>query len=418
VKRKTIFSMAWENMKHRKLRTTLTTLGVVIGVMAIIALASLGEGFRATVTSQIEQFELDVIMVMPGGAITRSGMMYLTRDDANNISQIEGVSVATPVMQKMGVTLYNGDKNASTLALGVNFTDFQKVYPNRLVFEHGGLPQPVKNDTIVLGYRVAHAKTGENFASIGDEITMKVNVGAWPPIWKNYTFTVAGILAESGGGTLVSVDNVILIPLETAEEIYKTDYDIIFVKLADRNLAERVAKDIREMFQNQVLALAPSIMIQRAGNILDTVQIFLAAVSSIALLVAGIGIMNIMTVSVMERTREIGILKAVGAKSRSVLVMFLAEAALIGVVGGLVGIPAGYGLAYVLSSGLSTIRAQPETNPALSLLEGTSLTITPVFSLTWTVSAVIFGIVVSVLFGWYPARKAAKMNPVQALRYE
>ena len=159
-------------------------------------------------------------------------------------------------------------------------------------------------------------------------------------------------------------------------------------------------------------------MIQRAGQMLDMAEIYLTGIGSIVLLVAGVGIMNIMTVSVTERTREIGILKAVGAKNRTILIMFLAEAALMGLVGGLMGVPAGNGLARVLSYALSTIRPQLSNGLIQGMGDGISLTITPVLSLSWVVGAVLFGIAVSVLFGWYPARKAAKLDPVEALRYE
>lgn len=402
--------MAWENMKQRKLRTTLTTLGVIIGITAILAVTSLGEGFRVMVTEQIEYFELDVVMVMPIGRET-----YLTSEDAENISQvIDEVVIATPVMQKMMPTkLYSGEKNATALLLGVNFTEFEIVYPERLVFDEGSLPQPIENDTVVLGYSVAHPETGETFAEVDGEVTVEIYVGG---LLRNYSFTVAGTLKESGAGTLISIDNMVLIPLNTAKEIYKTEYDMMFVKLVDQVYSERVAEEIKDMLQKPVTALAPSVMVQRTGNILDMVELFLVGIAGIALLVAGIGIMNIMTVSVMERTREIGILKAIGAKNRNILSMFLAEAGLIGLTGGLLGIPTGYGLAHFLSFALSTMRPQSSNG----IMQGSemSLTITPVLSLSWVVGALVFGIVVSLLFALYPARKAAKLNPVEALRYE
>jgi putative ABC transport system permease protein len=132
-----------------------------------------------------------------------------------------------------------------------------------------------------------------------------------------------------------------------------------------------------------------------------------------------VGIMNIMTVAVMERTREIGILKAIGAKSRTVLGMFLAEAALIGIMGGLIGVFAGYGLSYGLADILSNfIQPSRQNTAVVHVPETERMTITPVLSLEWTIVAFIFAIVVCIIFGLYPARKAAKLNPVEALRYE
>jgi len=130
--------------------------------------------------------------------------------------------------------------------------------------------------------------------------------------------------------------------------------------------------------------------------------------------------MNIMTVSVLERTREIGILKAIGAKSRTVLTMFLAEAALIGLLGGVIGVPLGYGLAQAMGQFLFRVSAQ--VTPRRSIITGTEThpitAVTPILSLQWAVGAILFAVGISVIFGWYPARKAARLNPVEALRYE
>jgi len=419
MKRKTMLSMAWENMKQRKLRTSLTTLSVVIGIMAIISLTSLGEGFRTSVTSQILQLELDVVMVSPSGALTGSNLTKFTEENTTNIkNNIAEVKTATLVTLGPFLQVYNEEKNmnATTFAaLGVNFTEFKEIYPERFIFEEGDLPQSIGDNPIILGYQVAHQE-GEVLAAVNDTVKLMMSSRLIP-----IDFTVVGLLEESGAGTLISLDTCVLIPLSTAEQIYgSTLPNMIFVKVTDQMYVEAVADEIKALFQNQVTTLAPSIMLQRVGNIMDIAELFLAGIGSIALLVAGVGIMNIMTVSVMERTREIGILKAIGAKNRHILTMFLAEAALIGLVGGLLGVPTGYGLAQVLSCALSAFRPQAQSGSNLPLGQSgkTSLTITPVLSPLWVVGAVAFGITVSILFGWYPARKAAKLDPVQALRHE
>jgi putative ABC transport system permease protein len=157
---------------------------------------------------------------------------------------------------------------------------------------------------------------------------------------------------------------------------------------------------------------------QQVDNVLNLVQIFLLAVASISLLVAGIGIMNIMTVSVMERTREIGILKAIGAKSKTILTMFLTEAAVVGIAGGLIGIFMGYGASYGLASLLSHFIQPQQQDTLFSTPERQALSISPIFTPQWTVVAFMFAVTVCVAFGLYPARKASKLNPVEALHYE
>jgi len=418
--------MAWENMKLRRFRTSLTTLGVVIGITAIIGLASLGEGFRVTIKQEMEQgFELNVLTVMSGGLLTGVGS-YFTDDDVKNISQISGVLLATPLIQKSVGKLYNDGENTTALVLlAINYTEFRQIYPDRLTIEHGDWPQTVKNDTAVLGYNVEHPKEGEAFANTGQNVTIAMSFTSQfsGRYFHNYTFNIAGTLAKSGAAGFINFDDAAFAPLDTVRKIYNTtNSDMIFVRIADSSYSQSVAKAIESRFggAGEVRVLVPAAFMVQVESILSMLQIFLTGVASIALLVAGLGIMNIMTVSVMERTREIGILKAIGARSRTILTMFLTEAALIGLLGGVVGVPLGYALAQVM--GRFLFRFSAEVTPRRSLITGAQtqpLTeVSPILSPEWIFIAMVFAVGVSVIFGWYPARKAAKLEPVQALRYE
>lgn len=417
---KRIFSMAWESMKQRKLRAFLTTLGVVIGITAIISLSSLGEGFRVTVTERMERgFELDVLIVRPG-SLFGGGYGGFTDADVEAVKNVANISVATPVMQIGGVKLYNKEYRNLTVsvAAAVNFTEFAEiVFPDRFRpedFEEGGMPEQIQNDTLIIGYKVNHPNETEiAFTHANDNVTLTIRTPQFP-FGKNYSFTVAGTMRKTGAAGFTNFDYWIFIPLETARDIYGdfTDLDLIYVKVPDPEFSETVAEDIEDLFASrQVSVFVPLSFIQQVNSIVNIINTFLTSIASIALLVAGIGIMNIMTVSVMERTREIGILKAVGAKNRTILTMFLAEAALIGLLGSLIGVPTGYGISTLLSHLLSGFATafQPEAERA---------TVVPIVSWEWIVIAVIFGIAICILFGLYPARKAAKLDPVEALRYE
>lgn len=422
---KRILATAWENMKDRRLRTSLTTLGVVIGITAIIALASLGEGFRTRVEEQMEQgFELDVLTVIGGSFLTGLGAGF-SEADVDRIKEIgENVTTATPLMRLSYAQLYNPEKgNKNTTALvttAVNFTEFWEIYRDRLQFEHGGLPTKNENETVILGYKVNHLPNAtEAFADVNDTINVVMGRNY---IRKNYTFTVAGVLRQTGSSGVGSFDYNLFLSLEQGKNIaqdldFDTSFEMISVKIANPDFSENVAEEIEELFPPyQITILVPTTLMRQVNYVLNLVQIFLTSIASIALLVAGIGIMNIMTVSVMERTREIGILKAVGAKNRTVLVMFLAEAVLIGIVGGVIGVPTGYGVAHGLSYVFSRVTSQQQDQMFGSPTEGAF--ITPVFSFWWTLGAIIFAIAICVLFGLYPARKASKLDPVEALRYE
>lgn len=419
MKKKRILIMAWQGIKQRRLRTALTTLGVIIGISLIITIATLSQGFRGTVKAHIEKtFELDVLTVRPVG-ITPNGQLkeFFTEDDIQKIRQIREISVATPIRQHMVVTLYNGDRNITAYAIAVNYTDFAEVYSNRLILNEGQLPQSSSNNSILLGYNVAHPKKNQTFATYDDNVTAK-----WRWFPKNYSYNVAGVLEKTGISETINLDDCIIVALKIAEEIYQVNhFNLLLVKIGDPYLSENVATEIENLFQDQVRVTVPLTYIQRSENILTVLEIFLTAIASISLFVAGIGIMNTLTVSVIERTREIGILKAIGAKNRTILAIFLTEALLIGIMGGLLGIPFGYGLAYGLGYTIPSLVSQPTNYPETiqTLLGGQqTLTLTPVFVPLWTVGAFIFSITVSLLFGWYPARKAAKLDPIKALQYE
>jgi len=416
---KRIFSTASENMKQRRLRTSLTTLGVIIGISAIIALASLGEGFRTTVKTRMEQgFELDVLTVIPGTLFAGLRPIRFEETEVKNVSQLANVSIATGVMQIGNVTLYKGDEQVSAVvATAVNYTEFQEVFPNRFRFEEGGVPENTRNNTVILGHKVNYPNEAEPaFAHLNDTVTITIRTYAK---LETYNFTVAGITQKTGTPGLTNFDHWVFIPLETARKIYGTNSsDLIFVKVPNPEFSESVAESIEDLFPPyQITVLVPLSFIQQVDFILNMVEIFLTSIASIALLVAGIGIMNIMTVSVMERTREIGILKAIGAKNRTILTMFLAETILIGLAGSIAGVLTGYGLAHVLTYVLYGFFT-PQHGGVFQAPETARILMTPVFSLPWAVGAIVFGTAVCVLFGLYPARKAAKLNPVEALRYE
>jgi putative ABC transport system permease protein len=421
-----MLAIAWANMKQRKLRTSLTTLGVVIGITAVISLASLGEGFRVTVTNRMEQgFELNVLTVIPGslfGGLTRERFQD---PRIQEIAQFPEVDIATGVMQMGNVTLKKGDREVRAfVATAVNFSQFIGVYPDRFEFETvEGSPAEWKNNTMVIGYKVNHPNETEPvFASAGDIVNMTYTRTAFP-IRQDETrnFTVVGTLVKKGTPGITNFDYWIFIPLDTAREIFNSEEsDLIFVKVFDADTSEHVADEVEALFPPyQVSILVPATFIRQVDYIIGLIQLFLTSVASISLLVAGIGIMNITTVSVMERTREIGIMKAIGAKNTTILTIFLTETALIGLLGGLIGVPTGYGLSYLLSfivsrfmgggQGGGGVFQNPETEQGV---------ITPIFSPQWAIGALIFGVVICILFGLYPARKAAKLDPVKALRYE
>jgi putative ABC transport system permease protein len=420
-----ILEMAVSNLKQRKLRTALTTLGVIIGITTIIGLASLGEGLRTEIKTRMQAgFELNNLIVFPGSLTAGFGEPF-GQTDLNNIRNVPNVKLATGIRTLAEVKVYNssGARLHAVTVAGINFTEMQQMLPERFILAAGTFPSDNDISSIVLGYTAA-TNNGTRAVNVGDNVTVVVtlHLNATFSFDINETLTVSGILEKGGTSGITNFDYWAFVTMRkaTAIEFGREAYQIILVKVIDAEHASETAKDIENTFENpyRVSVFVPSSFIQQVDNILNIIQIFLLAVASISLLVAGIGIMNIMTVSVMERTREIGILKAIGAKSRTILTMFLTEAAVIGVVGGLIGIFMGYGISYGLASLLSSF-IRPQQQDTLFATPGRQeLSISPIFTPEWTIAAFIFAVTICIIFGLYPARKASKLNPVEALHYE
>ncbi|MCW1303040.1 MAG: ABC transporter permease [Candidatus Parvarchaeota archaeon] len=425
MKAKKLVGLAWKNLKQRKLRTFLTILSISIGITTIVAVASLGEGFRGRVRERMEHgFELDVLLVFPGSftAGLRDGF---SSTDMEYIRNLSGVSLVTPLItipitETINLTTENGTKLGAFTIGGINFGEMVVMFPNRFTLLSGNLPAEGETSAILLGYKAAFIN-GSQVAEIGDKIFLTIlQPNATPPFLR-INFSVAGILTRQGTLGITNFDYWAFISLDEAIELIRNKdkpYQLLIVKVSNVSLAEEVAKQIERHFPPySVSVFVPTSFARQVDIILTLVEMFLIGIGSISLLVAGIGIMNIMMISVIERTREIGILKAIGAKNSTILLMFLAEALLMGVIGGVLGLFTGYFFSYGLANLLSTFIHRP-TISGIRTPEVQEIRIIPNFSPLWMIIAFSFSITISLIFGLYPARKAAKLNPVEALRYE
>jgi len=425
-----IFSYAWGGIRLRKLRAALTTLGVVIGIAAIVALLSLGEGFRVEMTSQFERgFALDVLTVTAGrgfgfGMGGGSSEFYLIVNNTQAINKVEGVKLSTAITSK-SVSISSAGITRTVSAVGVNFTEYSEIYSTMFLAGNGSIPLNPANDTIILGARIADPwKNGTIFAKVGDDINLTWTTGPiTKPIIKSYVFHVAAVLGEIGGfGIGGPSDNQVYIPISTAQAIFETDQvNQILIQLVDssQTTIDSVTEVTEALFDDKVTVISPTAMLNTVSSVFSVIELFLAGIAGISLLVAGIGIMNIMIVSVLERTREIGILKSLGMKDRTVLTIFLGEAALVGLLGAVIGITLGWGLANIVSRfGFAMMGGVTGGGQTAGTRLGNGLSITPILTPSVLLGALAFGIATSVLFGLYPARRASKLNPVEALRHE
>lgn len=430
-----IFGYSFSAIKLRKLRAALTTLGVVIGIAAIVALLSITQGLQATITNQLQQgLSANSLIVSPGsggflgggagagagggfggagGASANSGFKLFV----NYTSEIDALSpdieTSFAVISRTGY-VQAADLNRTVTIYGVDFTQYSQVYSTTFVAASGTIPtNPSENETIV-GTRINQpGQNGTLFFNAGDNINITwTNATVLPPVNETYTAQVSAVLQKIGGfGLGGPSDSGVYIPLDKAQSFFGTDEcDMIIVKLksSDNATITDVSKAITDHFSNQVSVVSSTAVLSLLSTVFSTIQLFLGGIAAISLLVAGIGIMNIMIVSLIERTREIGILKALGMKSRTVLTIFLGESIIIGLIGAVVGIVLGWVLANVTASVLGSG----------AFGGGGAFTITPLLTPEVLLGALAFGVGVSVIFALYPAWRASKLKPVEALRYE
>ena len=396
------FLEAIESLTANITRSSLTMLGIVIGVGAVIALMGLGEGTQASITGEIESIGTNVLFVSSGGEADNPEA--LTIKDAQVIadpSLAPSVKNVAPVLQgKVEVSIPGESTSTSLVAITPEYHLVQSADVAQ------GLPitdDQLENyaSVVLLGTDVAEELFNRTTDLIGEKVRLNGQV-----------FTVSGVLEEQGAaGFGSSGDNQVLVPLSTAQlrllkRASSDEVDLIYVQANNAEgvpaAEEEVAQILRSRHRSTLgeddfeINTTQSIM-DMAETITNTLTLFLGAIAGVSLLVGGIGIMNIMLVTVTERTKEIGLRKAMGARKRDVLSQFLVESSLLSLGGGLIGIMLGFGIA---------------------ILVGRLISIDAVITVEVVLLATLFSGAIGLFFGLYPANRAASLEPVEALRSE
>lgn len=401
---KEYFKLAVRNLKTRPLRSWLTILGVVIGVFLIMSLLSLSEGLKETVLKQLKGIGKDIVMIIPGDIsdimTTIIGGVELTEEDLNAIRRTKGVEAVVPWIYKGEVMKYQG--NSKTIILtGIDLKNNLDIYKEDLGFDidEGRWPMAGKKE-IMVG------------SLVPEDIFPGLKTGTKTTI-KGRQFEIVGILKSLGSR---QDDSMIGLDLDIFREITgkKKGAPQAVAKIAAGFSPTEVAENIKENLSETVRrqrgegersfsVLTNEAMTGIVSNIMGVIQLAVLAFASIAIIVGGIGIMNTMYTSVQERTREVGILKAVGAKNSTITLIFLIESGIIGLIGGIGGMVLGLGLAKTLEF--------ISQSQSISYI---SASITPGL----VIFGIVFSFLVGCLSGFFPARSASKLKPVDALRYE
>jgi putative ABC transport system permease protein len=406
-----VFGYSFSAIKLRKLRAALTTLGIVIGIAAIIALLSLTQGESATITQSFEQGLSANTLVVTG----QNTPLYANYTD--QIMAIPSVSqditATIPVIQQAGYLTNSSGSTLKVTLIGINFTAAEQAFPTTFASASGTIPLNPPSNAIIVGAKIGNLNSnGTIFVNVGDQLKVTTQV---PIANETYMGNVTAVFAPIGGVNFAGPSDIgVYIPINQAQAYFGTNQlseIIVQLKSSSNGTVTTVSKAISNYFSGQVNIESATSIINTVTSALSTVSAVAAGIAGISLLVAGVSIMNIMIVSMVERTREIGILKALGMKSRTVRSAFLCESAIVGLIGTLVGIGVGWGLANLYAA-LVNHRSQ------LVQVNGASINLSPVLTPEVVILALAFGIGVSILFAMWPAWRASKLKVVEALRYE
>lgn len=401
---------ALESLNANKMRSGLTIIGIVIGVGAVIAMLSLGQGVQDSITGEISSMGSNLLFVFSGNEEEEVRNVQALKDadvDALN-DPFNAPSVKTAVASLGGnvEAAYSGESGSfsltGTTAAYASVRDIEITEGEFLTDEH----QLGVASVAVIGPDVAEKLFQRKDGVVGETIRLD-----------GQPFRVIGLTKAKGGSAMGSEDDIIIVPLASARTrlVSRSTYgqvDLIYVQAMDDDSVKAATEEINEYFRDRhriqpgeaddFTIFSQDSIADMAASITNVLIIFLGGVAGISLLVGGIGIMNIMLVSVTERTREIGLRKALGAHKSHILTQFLTESALLSLIGGLLGVLLGWGLAEVVGI----------------IAERSGTAINPVFTVNAILLATLFSAAVGIFFGIYPANRAASLEPVEALRHE
>ncbi|MEM3839230.1 MAG: FtsX-like permease family protein [Candidatus Micrarchaeaceae archaeon] len=418
--------LSYKDLAEKKIRTMLTVVMVMIGVASIIALTSLTAGISASVQSSLETLGPTSI-ILTGKAFTVS--------DTSELSSLPNVSAVIPILQGTGFILANG-QNTSVSVIGISTTGLSELLGEYPQLYQGALYSDTISPTAVIGQSVAFPTSlaGRQNLRVGYPATLYLANGRSA---EATTISIVGIM-QPVSSIIVPVDSAVLMSLPAAQLLmHRTSYNIILVKASSTSAVGGVAQQITDIYGSSVSVTTTQEIAQTAASIIGSITILLVIIAGISLLVAAIGIMNIMLISVYEKTHDIGIYKSIGFRDRDVLLVFLMQALIIGFVGGTAGIATGaagaYGLSFLASHSQSAgpAGATPQGAAFSGGYRGRtsaysqygtggsgaqSISFSPVFAPATIALAMFVAIAVSAIAGVYPAWRASKLEPIEALR--
>jgi ABC-type antimicrobial peptide transport system permease subunit len=406
---------------------------VVIGVAAIVALTSLTAGISQSITASLNTLGPTSII------ITSAGKTGFTVADVAALSSLPNISSVTPILTG-NANLFAGNKNESVTLIGVTTQGLSQLLGGNLSLYQGSVFTDGVTPSAVVGHSVAFpsSSSGSQSVIIGQTSTLKIQGSGAETV----TVPIVGIL-QAHSSFIVPIDSAVFLPLASAEILlHRSSFSEMLVLTSNVSNVNSTSALITTIYGNNAKVLTTSSLLSTAASITGTLGLLFGAIAGVSLLVAAIGIMNVMLISVYERTHEIGIMKSVGFKNRNILFVFLVQAVIIGLMGGVIGLALGagasYGLSAVLGGGSGSVSSSNSSTTSShgggfsggggsggggggfgggsSSGSSASLSFHPVFPVTTIIYAILVAVIVSMLAGLYPAWRASKMEPIDALR--
>ncbi len=386
--------LAFEALKERRLRSALTILMVIVGVTLLVGVEGVSKGTQRFIEGEFEKFGTNIVVVIP----TDQSQLI---DDyiADDIKEMDGVLDVVPAVSRFA-TISAGGKEKTVMVVGIELEKLYLLVPE-LSLKDGVLPSETDYAGVVLGHKVAYNPDGTKFVDVGEAIRITY---AWfeqgEQKMAEKSFVVRGIF-KGIGSYFIPIDEQLYLPLKSAKKFFEADeYDHLYIITVDDKHTQMVADEVSNKYGFNTLT--PQMIKETVDTILGAINMYILAISVVSLMVASIGIITTLYTSMLERIREIGVLKAIGFKKRHILKMFLYEALIIGIIGAIVGMIMGVILSYALKSIFF---------PQFPFIN-------PYFTIDVFIISAVVAIGFSLVSGLYPAWRASKLDPVVALRYE
>ena len=413
-----MFKLAYKALMDRKIRSVLTILGITVGSAIILSLIASSSGLNAGITSNIAKTGANILTIRNAGGFFAAGSTntyQLSQQDVTYLKSIPGVTAAYPYYS-YGANINNGGESIQASVVAIDLVALPALYQGLTVAE-GSIPLLGDTTSAAIGWGIANPTSGTPIG-LHQMVSMSISGIKGSKGAVSYAVLTSGILAQYGTALFANIDDTIYISFQAGSILSKSPYFTgIYVIVDNTDNVATVQNTIETYYSNNVRVISPGQILSSIQGITGQLTVFLGSIGAVSLFVATVGIVNTMYVSVMERTREIGILKAIGYRPKQIMGMFLAEAALTGVIGAFCGLALGYALSFLMGGmlgGLGGGRVAFGGGGG----GGGGMTIVPVFSTELIVFSLTFPVLLATVAGLYPAWRASRMNAVVALKYE